>query len=40
MAGKSKRVKREVYEARMAELQLELVKLQYWVKQQGLKVVR
>ena len=32
-------VKREVYEARMAELQLELVRLQYWVKQQGLKVV-
>ena len=39
MAGKSKRVKRQVYEERMAELQLELVKLQYWVKQQGLKVV-
>jgi polyphosphate kinase 2 len=34
-----KRVKRQVYEDRMAELQLELVKLQYWVKQQGLKVV-
>jgi polyphosphate kinase 2 len=33
------RVKRDVYEARMAELQLELVRLQYWVKQQGLKVV-
>ena len=27
------------YEERMAELQLELVRLQYWVKQQGLKVV-
>ena len=39
MAGKRKRVKRGVYEERMAELQLELVKLQYWVKQQGLKVV-
>jgi polyphosphate kinase 2 len=33
------RVKREVYESRLAELQLELVRLQYWVKQQGLKVV-
>ena len=35
----AKKVKREVYEARLAELQLELVKLQYWVKQEGLKVV-
>jgi polyphosphate kinase len=34
-----KRVKRQVYEDRLAELSLELVKLQYWVKQQGLKVV-
>ena len=33
------RLKRAAYEARVAELQLELVKLQYWVKQQGLKVV-
>jgi polyphosphate kinase 2 len=33
------RVKRDVYESRLAELQLELVRLQYWVKQQGLKVV-
>jgi polyphosphate kinase 2 len=33
------KVKSKVYEARLAELQLELVKLQYWVKQQGLKVV-
>ena len=39
MATKTKRVKREVYEARMEVLQLELVRLQYWVKQQGLKVV-
>jgi polyphosphate kinase len=37
--GKVKRVKREDYEARMADLQLELVRLQYWVKKQGLKVV-
>jgi polyphosphate kinase len=34
-----KRVKRAVYEERMAELELELVRLQYWVKQQGLRVV-
>jgi polyphosphate kinase len=33
------RLKRAEYEARLADLQLELVKLQYWVKQQGLKVV-
>jgi polyphosphate kinase 2 len=33
------RLKRAVYEARLAELDLELVKLQYWVKHQGLKVV-
>ena len=37
-AKKDGRVKREVYEARMEELHLELVRLQYWVKQQGLKV--
>ena len=35
----AKRVKRDVYESRMAELQIELVRLQYWVKQQGLRVV-
>ena len=35
----SPRLKRAAYEERMAELQLELVKLQYWVKEQGLKVV-
>jgi polyphosphate kinase 2 len=35
----AKKVKRDVYEARMEELHLELVRLQYWVKQQGLKVV-
>ena len=33
------RLKRADYEARLAELDLELVKLQYWVKHQGLKVV-
>ena len=38
-AEPKKRVKRKVYDERMAELQLELVRLQYWVKQKGLKVV-
>src|SRR6187200_1204992 len=38
-AKKDGRVKRQVYETRMAELNLELVRMQYWVKQQGLKVV-
>jgi len=33
------RVKRTTYEEQMAALELELVRLQYWVKQQGLKVV-
>jgi polyphosphate kinase len=33
------KVKRADYEARLAELQLELVKLQHWIKDQGLKVV-
>jgi polyphosphate kinase 2 len=33
------RVKRATYEDQMAALQLELVRMQYWVKQQGLKVV-
>jgi len=32
------RLKRATYEAGMAELQLELVKLQHWVKEQGIKV--
>jgi polyphosphate kinase len=39
VAPNTKKVKRDVYETRMADLQLELVRLQYWVKQQGLKVV-
>jgi hypothetical protein len=33
------KLKSSEYEERMAELQIELVKMQYWVKQQGLKVV-
>jgi polyphosphate kinase 2 len=36
---KPAKIKRDVYEARLEELSLELVRLQYWVKQQGLKVV-
>ena len=34
-----KRLKRRVYERELADLQLELVKLQDWVKAEGLKVV-
>jgi polyphosphate kinase 2 len=34
-----KKVKRERYEARLEELSIELVRLQYWIKQQGMKVV-
>ena len=37
--ARPRRVKRDVYEARLEELHIELVKLQYWVKQQGLRVV-
>ena len=33
------KLKNSTYEARLANLQIELVKLQEWVKQQGLKVV-
>ena len=36
---KPPKLKKKKYKARMAELQIELVKMQYWVKQQGLKVV-
>jgi polyphosphate kinase 2 len=34
-----KRLKKKVYEPELARLQLELVKLQDWIKDQGLKVV-
>jgi polyphosphate kinase 2 len=37
--GKSKKLKNKAYEAELARLQLELVKLQEWIKTQGLKVV-
>ncbi len=35
----TKRIKNKVYEARLAELQIELVKLQEWIRHEGLKVV-
>jgi len=34
-----KRLKRKAYEEELRKLQVELVKLQYWIKEQGLKVV-
>jgi polyphosphate kinase 2 len=36
---KSGRLKKKYYEAQLVRLQEELVKLQYWVKQEGLKVL-
>jgi len=38
-AAPEDRIKRKVYEKKLAELQFELVKLQYWVKETGQKVV-
>jgi len=35
----TKRIKTHVYEAELAKLQIELVKLQEWIKHEGLKVV-
>lgn len=35
----NKKIKTEVYEQELSQLQVELVKLQYWVKHQGLRVV-
>jgi polyphosphate kinase 2 len=37
--GSPRRIKKKVYEAELARLQVELVKLQEWVKHEGLKVV-
>lgn len=34
-----KKIKNQIYEAELAKLQVELVKLQEWIKHQGLKVV-
>ncbi|HHP7244316.1 MAG TPA: polyphosphate kinase 2, partial [Elainellaceae cyanobacterium] len=36
---KHKKVKKKVYETELTRLQIELVKLQEWVKHKGLKVV-
>ena len=36
---KRKKLDREFYEAELRKLQIELVKLQYWIKDKGLKVV-
>ena len=37
--GAKKKIATKVYETKLAELQIELVKLQEWIKQQGLQVV-
>ncbi|MEL6899986.1 MAG: polyphosphate kinase 2 [Cyanobacteria bacterium J06606_4] len=37
--GKAKKLDKKVYEKELRRLQIELVKLQYWVKEKGLKVV-
>lgn len=37
--NKKGKLKRKVYDAELSRLQEELVKLQYWIKDQGLKVV-
>ena len=37
--GKSKKIKNEIYESELFRMQLELVKLQEWIKHKGLKVV-
>jgi polyphosphate kinase len=36
---KGKKIKNKIYEAKLARLQIELVKLQEWIKHKGLKVV-
>ncbi|GAL36041.1 hypothetical protein JCM19240_1483 [Vibrio maritimus] len=37
--GKKSKMDKKLYESELARLQIELVKLQEWVKQEGLKVV-
>ena len=37
--GKRKKLKRKVYEEKLAELHFELVKMQYWIKETGQKLV-
>lgn len=36
---KQKRIKNKVYEQELARLQIELVKLQEWIKEKGLRIV-
>jgi hypothetical protein len=36
---KAKKMKRKAYERELAKLEIELVKMQGWIKQQGLKVM-
>jgi polyphosphate kinase len=38
-ASKSKRLKKATYEKELARLQVELVKLQYWIKHEGIRLV-
>ena len=38
-AGKTKKIKNKIYESELEKLQIELVKLQAWIKHKGLKVV-
>ena len=37
--NKTKKLKKKVYEAELADLQLELVKLQDWIKESGMRIV-
>ena len=39
MAKKSDKLKRRIYEDKLAELHFELVKMQYWIKEAGQKLV-
>ena len=39
MAKDRDKLKRSLYEEKLAELQFELVKMQYWIKETGTKVV-
>jgi polyphosphate kinase 2 len=38
-AGRPRKIKKKLYEAELAKLQIELVKLQEWIRHKGLKVV-
>lgn len=37
--GKKQKIDKKIYEKNLEELQIELVKLQEWVKAKGLKIV-